>query len=199
MSTNKPSIGAAVLEIASNRYTILKLHCFDDKGALLLTLIMGCCSMKTHLLRSTFVATHLPKSSKKSTFSHKMGKKWGVCKKVEGGEVQKVHFSGVQKVHILGVRTPQNLSYKPVHILWYFYWHEMYLADILESVLMKKWVLFIRLINVGVVKYYPLDKYESSFLCILSNQPWSHIPWNKLAIIDIKVTAFWCQVWNLTN
>ena len=35
-----------------------------------------------------------PKSAKRSTFSHKMGQKWGLCRRVKGGEVQKVHFLG---------------------------------------------------------------------------------------------------------
>ena len=35
-----------------------------------------------------------PKSAKRSTFSHKVGQKWGFCRRVKGGEVQKVHFLG---------------------------------------------------------------------------------------------------------
>ena len=50
-------------------------------------------------------------SAKRSTFTHKMGKKWGVCKRVKGDEVQKVHFWGpIQKVNILGVPHPPKID-----------------------------------------------------------------------------------------
>ena len=41
-------------------------------------------------------ATHPPKSTKRSTFSHKVDQKWGFCRRVKGGEVQKVHFLGLK-------------------------------------------------------------------------------------------------------
>ena len=51
--------------------------------------------------------TYPPKSAKRSTFSHQMGKKWGVCKRVKGGEVQKVHFLGPKGPHFGGFCTPK--------------------------------------------------------------------------------------------
>ena len=39
------------------------------------------------------------KSAKRSTFSHKVGQKWGFCKRVKGDEVQKVHFLGPKGPH----------------------------------------------------------------------------------------------------
>ena len=35
-----------------------------------------------------------PESGKRSTFGHKVGQKWDLCRKVDGGEAQKVHFLG---------------------------------------------------------------------------------------------------------
>ena len=45
-------------------------------------------------------AMHPPKSAKRSTFNHKMGQKWGVCKRVKGMRFRKFTL-WVQKVHIL--------------------------------------------------------------------------------------------------
>ena len=35
-----------------------------------------------------------PKSAKRSTFSHKVGQKWGFCRRVRGVRFKKVHFLG---------------------------------------------------------------------------------------------------------
>ena len=51
------------------------------------------------------VVRRTSQSAKRSTFSHKMGKKWGVCKRVKGVRFKKYTF-WVQKVHILGVPHP---------------------------------------------------------------------------------------------
>ena len=50
---------------------------------------------------------HHPKSSKRSTFSHIVGQKWGVCRRVKGVRFQKSTF-WIQKVHILGVLHPSS-------------------------------------------------------------------------------------------
>ena len=42
---------------------------------------------------------------KRSTFSHKLGPKWGFCRGVKGGEVQKVHFLGPKGLLFGGFRT----------------------------------------------------------------------------------------------
>ena len=35
-----------------------------------------------------------PKSAKRSTFSHKVGQKWGFCRRVRGVRFKKIHFFG---------------------------------------------------------------------------------------------------------
>ena len=60
---------------------------------------------------------HHLKSTKRSTFSHKVAQKWGFCRRVKGGEGQKVHFLG-PKGPLLGVpHLPKiNPGYGPA---WY--------------------------------------------------------------------------------
>ena len=50
-----------------------------------------------------------PKSAKRSTFSHKMGQKWGFCRRVKGSEVQKSKYPlfGFKRSTFLGSCTPQ--------------------------------------------------------------------------------------------
>ena len=52
-----------------------------------------------------------PKSAKRSTSVHKMGQKWGFCRRVKGGEVQKVHFLG-PKCPLFGVPPPPQKKKK---------------------------------------------------------------------------------------
>ena len=54
-------------------------------------------------------AMHSPNLPKRSTFGHKIGKKWGACKRVKGGggEVQKVHFLGPESPHFGGSAPPK--------------------------------------------------------------------------------------------
>ena len=49
---------------------------------------------------------HPPKSAERSTFNHKMGQKWGFCRRVKGGEVQKVHFLCPKGPHFGGPAPP---------------------------------------------------------------------------------------------
>ena len=49
-----------------------------------------------------------PKSAKRSTFSHKVGQKWGFCRRVRGGEVQKSPLFGSKRSTFSGFRTPQK-------------------------------------------------------------------------------------------
>ena len=51
------------------------------------------------------------KSGKRSTFCHKVGQKWGFCRRVEGGEVQKVHFVGPKGPLLGGSAPPQIRSW----------------------------------------------------------------------------------------
>ena len=50
-----------------------------------------------------------PKSAKRSTFSYKMGQKWGFCRRVKGVRFKKSTF-WVQKVHFLGVPHPPKID-----------------------------------------------------------------------------------------
>ena len=78
--------------------------CIDVSRALSRPVARGVCRGATHPL----------KSAKRSTFSHKMGKKWGICKRVKGGEVQKVNFLGPKGPHFGGSAPPKiNPGYGP--------------------------------------------------------------------------------------
>ena len=50
-----------------------------------------------------------PKSAKRSTFSHKMGQKWGFCSGVEGVRFKKFTF-WIQKVPFFGVPHPPKID-----------------------------------------------------------------------------------------
>ena len=62
-------------------------------------------------------AMHPPKSAKRSTFSHKMGQKWGFCRRVKGVRFKKSSL-WVQKVHFFGVPHPPKIDpgYGPAFI-----------------------------------------------------------------------------------
>ena len=55
------------------------------------------------------VAVAPPKSAKRSTFSHKVGQKWGFCRRVRGVRFKKVHFLG-PKGPLLGVPHPPKID-----------------------------------------------------------------------------------------
>ena len=51
-----------------------------------------------------------PQSAKRSTFSHKVGQKWGFCRRVRGGEVQKSPLFGSKRSTFGGSRTPTKIN-----------------------------------------------------------------------------------------
>ena len=61
-----------------------------------------------------------PKSAKRSTFSHKMGQKWGFCRRVRGVRFKKVHFLG-PKGPLFGGPAPPKIDpgYGPAHVCRY--------------------------------------------------------------------------------
>ena len=53
------------------------------------------CTVSRPVARGGGVRCNPPKSAKRSTFSHKVGQKWGFCRRVRGVRFKKVHFLGV--------------------------------------------------------------------------------------------------------
>ena len=64
-----------------------------------------------------------PKSAKRSTSGHKVGQKWGFCRRVyKGGEVQKSPLFGSKRSTFWGSRTPQNQSWLQACSQWKVVW-----------------------------------------------------------------------------
>ena len=54
-----------------------------------------------------------PKSAKRSTFSHKVGQKWGFCRRVRGVRFKKVHFLGPKGPLFWGPAPPPKKKIDP--------------------------------------------------------------------------------------